>query len=738
MWQFNHVSFIKLLNRSGKMLPGFIIMLGGLCYSLFAAAGSDLPVVEHRLDVVLNPEQGRIDVVDHITFPEPLPDHNNGVTFVLHQGLSPVSLDEKVRLQFKQRIEGTVPLEAYTVTLPEGMRQMSLRYGGLIRHQLSSSPQDIGKPGQDTPGMISGDGVVLDGASGWYPYFSGTHQRFELKVTLPQHWLAISQGRGPDIETLGKTVQVGWNERQPQDDIYLLAAPFKLYRQSTPFGEAQVYLRQPDADMAGRYIKATARYLEMYSRLIGDYPYAKFALVENFWETGYGMPSFTLLGSRVIRLPFILHTSYPHEILHNWWGNSVYIDYQTGNWSEGLTAYLADHLLQESRGQGAAYRRGALKRYTEYADRERDFPLYRFRSRHGGASQAVGYDKSLMLFHMLRRELGDGLFVRGLQRFYRDNRFSVAGFADIRRAFEAVAGRDLCESFDQWIVRSGAPELQLGDVTVRRRENDYLLRFTLKQVQQEGLFTLDIPVAIQQQGRDKVFLKTVKHAAREQSYELALPARPLELAIDPAFDLFRRLDTAELPASLARLYAAKSLTLVLPSQAPLVLREAYRQMAAQWAQGQPHVTLLWDDALDVLPAEGAIWLLGKENRFLRQMSTTLTSQPVAIADDAVVIGQTRLPLNQYSVILTSSFNEAQPIAWLSAHQPIAVAGLSRKLPHYGKYSYLGFSGDAPDNMLKGQWDVSGSPLRRQLSGEGVALSLPARQSLIDALAPGYR
>jgi aminopeptidase N len=112
-----------------------------------------------------------------------------------------------------------------------------------------------------------------------------------------------------------------------------------------------VFLRQPDEQLAGRYLEATARYLAMYEKLLGPYPYGKFALVENFWETGYGMPSFTLLGPRVLRLPFILHSSYPHEILHNWWGNGVFPDYGQGNWAEGLTAYLADHLLGSSRGR---------------------------------------------------------------------------------------------------------------------------------------------------------------------------------------------------------------------------------------------------------------------------------------------------------------------------------------------------------------------------------------------------
>ena len=90
---------------------------------------------------------------------------------------------------------------------------------------------------------------------------------------------------------------------------------------------------------------------QMYRELVGAYPYSKFAVVENFWESGLGMPSFTLLGPRVIRLPFVWKSSLPHEIAHNWWGNGVFVDMRRGNWSEGLTAYLADHLIKEQRGQ---------------------------------------------------------------------------------------------------------------------------------------------------------------------------------------------------------------------------------------------------------------------------------------------------------------------------------------------------------------------------------------------------
>ena len=59
------------------------------------------------------------------------------------------------------------------------------------------------------------------------------------------------------------------------------------------------------------------------------------------------MATLTLLGSDVINLPFIVKTSLGHEILHQWFGNSVYVNHKKGNWAEGLTSYLSDHYYKE-------------------------------------------------------------------------------------------------------------------------------------------------------------------------------------------------------------------------------------------------------------------------------------------------------------------------------------------------------------------------------------------------------
>ncbi|WP_139042060.1 M1 family metallopeptidase [endosymbiont of Riftia pachyptila] len=247
--------------------------------------------------------------------------------------------------------EGELPLTHYRVSLPEKQRRFTLKYSGKIVHDFSQLQESPGRSRQQMRGTISEDGVFLDNGVAWYPLFGDQLQTFSLQVELPDGWLAVSQGDGPETNA---ERQIRWQASQPQDDIYLIAAPFQLYREQSQGVEAQVYLRQPNAALAQRYLEATHRYLALYSELLGPYPYRKFALVENFWESGYGMPSFTLLGPRVIRLPFIIHTSYPHEILHNWWGKA-------SMWSmPAATGARANQLSGRPRPQGAARQRGRI------------------------------------------------------------------------------------------------------------------------------------------------------------------------------------------------------------------------------------------------------------------------------------------------------------------------------------------------------------------------------------------
>jgi aminopeptidase N len=664
-------------------------------------------VIHHQLHVKLTPASGRLQVRDTIT----LPPRDGPVYFDLNAGFTLVPDDGAVRIDAADGKQATPGTKRYRVVLPHGSSRFTLSYQG--------NPDAAGgvPPAQAGHGdSLSSNGIFLDAAGHWYPQFDDELVTFSMAIELPPAWKAISQGRRrPQAGRSSGAVK--WEENEPQQEIYLLAAAYHEYDRSAGDINTSVFLRSADPSLADRYLTAIAEYLDMYSRLLGPYPYAKFAVVENTWESGYGMPSFTLLGPTVMRFPFILHTSLPHEILHNWWGNSVYVDYAQGNWSEGLTAYLADHLLREQSGKGVAYRRNALMRYTNYVSAGNDFPLKDFQGRHDEATQAVGYDKALMVFHMLRVRLGDKDFLTALRTFYREQRFQVAGWDDLRRVFEAVSGDSLKSEFDQWLNRSGAPSLQLHAARARPRDGRYQLSVELAQSQAGPAYRLHVPVAVQLEGRRRAWQTAVDLSQKRQTIHLSVPLRPWRIAVDPQFDVFRRLDPGELPPTLSEALGAQSLLIVLPSEAAKSLRDAYAALARAWTASGTKVEVRWDRQLSRLPSDRAVWLMGWKNRFFPQLEADLRPQMSLSAAESPAGERLFHREPREAVVLTArqGGSSGGVLLWLGCDNPAAMPGLARKLPHYGSYSYLAFHGDAPTNTLKGQWRVVDSPLIRKVT-----------------------
>ncbi len=679
--------------------------------------------VHHALDVTVDTGHGYIEVTDTITVAG---DSTRKLEIALHPGLTPEMQTDGVGLtaigryadahppaQADATEDGAPEPARYRIELPAGQTRFTLRYHGQIQHELQQAGEEYARGFRETAGTITPQGVFLAGSSFWYPHIAGELLTFNLSLRLPQGWYGMSQCDRAVREVRTDHALEQWRCDLPQQEIYLIAGRFTEYTQAANGVQALVLLRQSDPVLAQKYLDATTDYVRLYSELIGPYPYKQFALVENFWETGYGMPSFTLLGPKVIRFPFILHSSYPHEILHNWWGNGVYVDYDRGNWSEGLTSYLADHLIKEQRGQGVDYRRDSLQKYTDYVRQQQDFPLTAFRSRHSAVTEAVGYGKTLMLFHMLRRELGDAAFIRGLQTLYSQNRFKVTGFDAVERAFSEAAGLPLGAFFAQWVQRPGAPLLQVSQAHATPQGDGYRLTAMIEQIQDEAPYVLQVPLAIRLEGREQAWQTVVNLDSRRETLELELPARPLQLDVDPQFDVFRRLHRNEIPPAISQALGAGQLLIVLPVAVPAELGSAYETLAHAWQAGLPgQIEIVADSDLEQLPDDRSVWLFGWQNRFRSVLEQALADYDYSDQGTTVQIDGTSLSGDEHAIVVMGrhSGNPDQALGWLAAGQAAALPGLGRKLPHYGKYSYLAFSGLAPDNVLKGQWPVVRSPL----------------------------
>jgi hypothetical protein len=725
--------------------------------------------VRHSLKVTLDPARGWLSVVDALSLPAdssgPGGSESLGVTgssagdgateFLLHAALkitasepavSEVALGDVARFFGINSSASAVPVKRYRVARPAFGGTVRLQYEGKFDFGLSDQKEEYTRGFRETAGIVSKEGVYLAGSGFWYPHVGPGLVVYDVEVAQPDGWHVVSAGNGTSRDAKGAA---RWESHGAIDEVTLVGGPLAVYRDSAGAVESLVYLRQKDDALASKYLQATAQYVEMYRALIGPYPYGKFALVENFWETGYGMPSYTLLGPQVIRFPFILSSSYPHEILHNWWGNSVFVDYETGNWCEGLTAYMADHLIQEQRGRGEEYRRDTLQKYRSYVRDGRDFPLTEFRSRHSAATEAVGYGKTLMVFHMIRQRIGDEAFRKWAARFYREYRGKQASFADVRKSVEAAAGQDLGRFFADHVEKPGAAVLLVTGVRVtgarhpaapgpdvgRGIRSLFEVSGVLKQTQAGPPLLLDVPVVVQTAG--KPVTTTVRMEAAETAFTLETDAKPLALQVDPSFDVFRLLDPRETPPSIGQIFGEPRILAVLPSKAPAAEQDGYRQLVEGWKSDSHQPEVKTDAEVAALPKDRAVWLLGRTNTLAAKLFAS--GGDYALDAQALAIDRESMPLAGHSVVIVRRHPGKldKAIGWIFADGTVPLPGLGRKLPHYGKYSYLGFEGDEPVNVLKGQWTATDSPLRVDLrptterSTVVAPLALPARKALAE-------
>lgn len=665
-----------ILIRVFALCALLMLSLSWASYTKATTNDSNSVHLQHQLKLKIDLASNHLSVVDQLRF-----SNTAAETWQF-------SLSERFNLEPNSALE--------LLSHEQGIKRYRAKQAELTlsyRGQLQSTPDCAWLT--QTCVQFDAKGVYLDANSQWYPDTAKALHSFELSAELPKDWVSLSQG---------EQTQNTWRETQPQAAIYFLAGPFKVYSESGQYATAQVYLQTADDVLAKKYLAATHQYLEAYSKQWGAYPYRQFATVESFWETGWGMPSFTLLGSKVMRLPFILGSSFPHEVLHNWWGNSVYVDSSLGNWSEGLTAYLADYQLSAGKGEALNYRRDSLQNYANFTRNAQDFPLKQFHSRHDQTTQAIGYSKSLMLFHMLKQRIGKQAFEESLQLFYKNYAFKWASFADLQAIFEQVSGQQLASFFEQWLERAGAPQLALGEHQLTEDNGKTQLSLTIKQTQTSAAYPLKLPImATFKDGHTETHWLDFNTA--QHNFKLEYTQKPIAVALDPEFELLRIPDLAELPAALNLLYNAQPKTFVIARQVAAGMELAWEDAITAFSRGdQPKQQ--YDDA--PLPDEGIVVLLGGDNVALTGLLER-AKQPFKLSETAYILNSMNYTCGLHSLALTLQAGKQQ-LVLLDATTPAALQQLINKLPHYGKYSYILFNSITGENVAKGQWEVKDSPL----------------------------
>ncbi|NNF80829.1 MAG: M1 family peptidase [Rhizobiales bacterium] len=579
----------------------------------------------------------------------------------------------------------------HTLTLPGRETQtIELRTSGKIP---ALDLKNLKHRGGTAP-VAGEESVYLPGWSGWIAKLKGFKSDYQLTVTSHAPYRATATG-ALKSERLGEAQNSSvFRSELSLEPPSVFAGPYEVDELRSGNLRIRSYFHKEASQLAEDYLQAAKRHIQNYARQIGPYPFADFVMVSAPLPVGLGFPNLTYVDRRILRLPFMKGRSLAHEILHNWWGNGVYADYASGNWSEGLTTYLADHALavQRSPDRGREMRLAWLRDYAALSPLL-DQPVTRFVSKEHDASQIIGYGKVAYIFHMLKHEIGEAPFARALKDFWTKHKFQTATWHDIQTAFETTSARSLDWFFDQWVHKAGAPSLTIDSVSASSSGTEHEISFRL--VQKGPVYRLKVPIVVTTKTGTQHFEIALQKA--DQSVVLQTNGQPTHLTIDPEHEIFRRLLPGEAPP-IARdvLLDPNAKSTVLYDQPQM--EEKAHTLSARLFQRSPDA--LQGNAKRHLSA-APLLVLGSRNQidaFLK--SQLLPSRPPEITE----IGEARA----WTVRAASG----KAIMFVEADTPEAFPPMLRYLPHYRSKSYVLFQNGRAARY--GVWALSDGPLATAL------------------------
>ena len=460
----------------------------------------------------------------------------------------------------------------------------------------------------------AGNGLVYVGARGtWYPNLGLNMAMFNLEFRYPPQWTLVATGKRTALQTVDGQQVSHWISERPIPvagfnlghyqvftihagavDVQSFAAPgversFPRTTQTQAVIPAigprrteqqrEMQIPLPPPLPAGETVASeAAAAIEYFEPRIGPYRFGTLSLTQMPGDYSQGWPGLIFLSSFVFvpqaergapgNLEFnrILfdHLMVPHEIGHQWWGDSVYWTTYRDKWiSEALANYCAmlsferddpkdfktvlefyrSHLAENGPGEGKPNREaGPVTLGHRLSSSE--FP---------NGWELIAYGRGTWLMHMLREFLRDGAHIpaatantddlflsvlRGLQHDYAGRQMSTL---DMQRAFERALPKSLYYDgkpsldwfFDGWVNGTAMPRYQLSRVRFDRKGTVMRSSGNLVQKDAPDELVTAVPIYAEVAKGDLRFVGRVFADGVETPFTVTVPAATRKLVVDP-------------------------------------------------------------------------------------------------------------------------------------------------------------------------------------------------------------
>jgi aminopeptidase N len=376
-------------------------------------------------------------------------------------------------------------------------------------------------------------------ARNWLPCVDHPADKAALDfiVTAPYHYQVISNGvKISDTVINDRQRRTHYTETTPLSTKIMVigVADFAIQESGTVNNIPVSSWVYPEEKDKGFYDYALAvDILPYFIKNVGPYAFKKLANVESTTMFG-GMENASAIfysDEASITGERKSESLLAHEIAHQWFGDMATEADWSHLWlSEGFATYMTILYFEHKYGYDTA-------KYMLSKNRQQVIDFARKRPRPVVDSSvtdymellnANSYQKGGWVLHMLRRQLGDSIFWKGIQTYY--NRFAGknAVTGDLCRVMEEVSGKNLKPFFIQWLFTGGHPRL---NVTWKYNAVKKLIDITVIQ-QQEVMFQFPLEIQV-----DGALTKQIAITDRETRVSIPYTKKPATVILDPQINL---------------------------------------------------------------------------------------------------------------------------------------------------------------------------------------------------------
>ncbi len=298
------------------------------------------------------------------------------------------------------------------------------------------------------------------GAMNWYPVNNHPSDKatYTFRITVAKPYVVAANGLLQEEINNGNTTTYIWEAGDPMAS-YLATVSIGEYVVETEASLNGVPIRNYFPPNLDRKISAsfdrTGEMIDYFSSILGPYPFEVYGVVVIDGVLDGYLEAQTL--SLFDRDP-IGDWTIPHELTHQWFGNSISLHRWQDIWlKEGFATY--SQALWTEHTSGIRARDEELRAmYGEIESRQR--PL-------ADPSPQEMYDLSTyvrgaLTLHALRVQVGDEHFFSILRTYYERFRNSTASTEDFIAVAEDVSGQKLDDLFDAWLYATAIPPFPVG------------------------------------------------------------------------------------------------------------------------------------------------------------------------------------------------------------------------------------------------------------------------------------